>query len=288
MADTSRSAIEQGAVTERERGANTEFAIGLARAFGGAVIFALPIFMTMEMWWLGFYMDRFRLVLLALLNLPLLTALSYHAGFEETFSLKDDLIDAFVAYAVGIVAAVFVLLLLSVIEFGMSWNEVVGKVLLLAIPGSIGAALAANQLGSRVGEEKKERDETYAGELFLMVAGALFLSFNVAPTEEIVLIAYQMTPWHALALTFASILLMHAFVYAVEFRGQSTLRPGTPQWSAFLRFTVVGYALVLLVSLYMLWTFGRTDGTGFAEIVNVATVLAFPGAIGAAAARLIL
>jgi len=270
------------------RGANGALAVGLARAFGGAVIFALPVFMTMEMWWLGFYMDRFRLLLLALLNIPLLTALSYHAGFEETFSLKDDLIDAFVAYAVGLVAATIVLVLFSVVEFGMSWDEVFGKVLLLAIPGSIGAALAVNQLGSSVGEEKKERDETYPGELFLMVAGSLFLSFNVAPTEEMVLIAYQMTPWHALALAFASLLLMHAFVYAVEFRGQSPLPHGTPQWSAFLRFTVVGYALVLLVSLYVLWTFGRTDGMGLAEIVGTATVLAFPGAIGAAAARLIL
>jgi len=274
--------------TTTRRGENGAFAVGLARAFGGAVIFALPVFMTMEMWWLGFYMDRFRLLLLALLNIPLLTALSYHAGFEETFSLRDDLINAFVAYAVGLVAATIVLVLFSVVEFGMSWDEVLGKVLLLAIPGSIGAALAANQLGSSVGGEKRERDETYLGELFLMVAGALFLSFNVAPTEEMVLIAYQMTPWHALALTLASLLLMHAFVYAVEFRGQSALPHGTSQWSAFLRFTVVGYALVLLVSLYVLWTFGRTDGTGLAEVVSTATVLAFPGAIGAAAARLIL
>lgn len=288
MANTGRSIAQQDTANEWERGANTEFAVSLSRAFGGAIIFAVPIFMTMEMWWLGFYMDRFRLVLLALLNIPLLTGLSYHAGFEETFSLKDDLIDAFVAYAAGLVAATTLLLLCSVIEFGMSWDEVVGKVLLLGIPGSIGAALAANQLGSQVGKDKAQRDESYVGELFLMVAGSLFLSFNVAPTEEMILIAYQMTPWHALALTFASLLLMHAFVYAVEFRGQATLHPGTPQWSGFLRFTVVGYALVLLVSLYMLWTFGRTDGTGTAEIVNIATVLAFPGAIGAAAARLIL
>jgi putative integral membrane protein (TIGR02587 family) len=286
MADTSRSAMQQGAAPER--GANTEFAVGLARAFGGAVIFALPIFMTMEMWWLGFYMDRFRLVLLALLNVPLLTALSYHAGFEETFSLKDDLIDAFVAYAVGIVAAVVVLLLFSVIEFGMSWNEVFGKVLLQAIPGGIGAMLAVNQLGSQVGEEKKGRDKGYFGELFLMVAGALFLSFNVAPTEEMVLIAYQMTPWHALALASVSLLLMHAFVFAVEFRGQEPIPQETPQWSVFLRFTVVGYALALLVSLYILWSFGRTDGTDLAEIVSTTVTLGFPASIGAAAARLIL
>ena len=289
MSHTGTSKARTGSSQNRKHRPNTEFAVGLARAFGGAILFALPVFMTMEMWWLGFYMDRARLLLLALLNVPLLTALSYHSGFEDTFSLKDDLIDAFVAYAVGLLASAAILLLCSVIEFGMSWHEVVGKIVLLGIPGSMGAALAVNQLGGKSqGDEQPGREDTYLGELFLMVAGALFLSFNVAPTEEMILIAYQMTPWHAIALVFASLGLMHAFVYAVEFSGQATIEPGTPQWSVFLRFTVVGYALVFLVSVYMLWTFGRTDGVGFAEITNTATVLAFPGAIGAAAARLII
>jgi Putative integral membrane protein (DUF2391). len=30
-----------------------DYAIGLARAFGGTVIFGLPLLMTMEMWSLG-------------------------------------------------------------------------------------------------------------------------------------------------------------------------------------------------------------------------------------------
>jgi hypothetical protein len=36
-----------------------KFLIGLARAFAGAVLFAISLFMTMEMWWLGFYMHAF-------------------------------------------------------------------------------------------------------------------------------------------------------------------------------------------------------------------------------------
>ena len=56
----------------------------------------------------------------------------------------------------------------------------------------------------------------------------------------------------------------------------------------FLRYTVVGYALCLLISLYMLWTFGRTTGLSLEAIVMATVVLAFPAAIGAAAARLIL
>jgi hypothetical protein len=34
--------------------ANRVFLVGLGRAFGGALIFSLPMLMTMEMWWLGF------------------------------------------------------------------------------------------------------------------------------------------------------------------------------------------------------------------------------------------
>jgi len=63
-----------------------------------------------------------------------------------------------------------------------------------------------------------------------------------------ILIAYTMTKWHALALAVVSLLMMHAFVYAVEFRGQATIPWGISVWSVFLRFTVVGYAVVLCIS----------------------------------------
>ena len=80
---------------------NQRYFIGLCRAAGGAVIFALPLLMTMEMWWLGFSIDRAKLLLLVLLLLPTLIALSYHAGFEPTFRWRDDVTDAVVAYGVG-------------------------------------------------------------------------------------------------------------------------------------------------------------------------------------------
>src|SRR3546814_16429460 len=47
--------------------------------------------------------------------------------------------------------------------------------------------------------ERKKRHPSYGGTLFLMSVGAVFLALNVAPTAEILLIAYKMTPWHALA-----------------------------------------------------------------------------------------
>ena len=145
-----------------------------------------------------------------------------------------------------------------------------------------------SQLGDADDDALDEREETYGGELFLMAVGALFLGFNLAPTEEMILISYQMSEWHAIALIAISVATMHGFVFAVEFKGGSELSEETPWWSALLRFTLPGYAIAALISLFLLWVFGRTDGLGLEMIVMALVVLAFPSAIGAAAARLIL
>jgi putative integral membrane protein (TIGR02587 family) len=281
----------------KDRKANRDFAIASARAFGGAIIFSLPLMMTMEMWWLGFYMDRFRLVLFLVLTVPVLAVLSHYAGFERADGPIDLVLNAFTALAVGFIAPAFILVLLHVLQPGNSLEELIGKIVLQAIPGAIGAMLARSQLGARGLDEddddpnkevEEARRDTYAGELFLAGIGAMFMAFNVAPTDEMVLIGLMMTEWHAIALVAFSLLLMHAFVYAVEFRGTSRLRAGIPIASEFLRLTMVAYALSLLISLYVLWTFGRTDGLGLVELVKVTVVLGFPSALGAAAARLIL
>ena len=66
-----------------------------------------------------------------------------------------------------------------------------------------------------------------AAQLFLMMAGALFLAFNVAPTEEMILIGFMMSPWHGIALVAVSLLLLHALVYGVGFAGRRRCRKAT-------------------------------------------------------------
>lgn len=267
-----------------------DFLVGLSRALAGALIFSLPMLMTMEMWEIGFYVSAPRLIVLFIVMIPLLTALSYISGFEETESLRDDIVDAFVAILVAAVMAAVILYLFRIVTFDMPAREIVGKIAIQTFPGSIGAMLARDQMSGDGGGDKKQRRDRqpYVGELFLMAIGALFLGLNVAPTEEMVLLAYKMSSWHEIGLALLSVLAMHAFVYAVEFPGRPQRHPDATFWNLFLRFTIVGYAVVLAVSLYLLWTFGRTDGSGFADILSATIVLAFPCAIGAAAARIIL
>lgn len=265
---------------------NLKFALGVARACGGAIIFSLPLMMTMEMWNLGSGMSKLRLALFVFLTIPLLVGLSHYIGFEDTFGFLDDALDAFVAYAIAFVTSSVTLFLFAVIEPAMSLDEMVGKVAIQAVPGSVGAMLAQSQFGKKA--KRKDRRRGYVDELFIMAVGALFLALNVAPTEEMVLIAQKMSDWHTVALAVVSLVIMHLFVYSLEFSGEVAVPEGTSFWSVFLRFTIGGYAIALLISMYVLWTFGRADGLSLHQLVTAVIVLGFPAAVGASAARLIL
>ena len=272
----------------------------LARAFAGAVIFGIPIMMTMETWELGATLDRGRLAAFVVFVLPLLVGLVYLSGFEKARSWLQVVMDAVTAYTVALVAATVVLVAFRIVWAGMSLDEIVGKLVLQASAGSFGAVLAHGTLaesdeeedeeggGDGGGHKEDEEQPGYFAELLLMGAGAVYLALNIAPTEEIRLLAARMGAGLVLGLMVISLLLMHAFVYAVEFRGQEAVPEGTPMWSIVLRFTVVGYVLAFLISLYVLWCFGRIEQVTAAPALMMAAVLAFPASLGASSARLIL
>lgn len=271
------------------RGGNWDYAKGLGRVLAGAAMFSLPILMTMEMWWLGFYLDRVHLVQFALVNFLVLVGLSRVSGFEATATWGDDVMDAFAAYAVAAVWSAAILLFLGIISFSQPPGELIGKIAVESVPASFGAMLASKQLGRTPDDPDARRTRaTYWGQLFLMLAGALFLGFSVAPTEEMILISFLMTPAHSIALILLSIALLHGIVYTVGFRGQEQPDGPVEFWSVFARFTITGYAIAALVALYLLWTFGRIDGTNSPQVAAMVVVLAFPGAIGAALARLVV
>ena len=119
----------------------------------------------------------------------------------------------------------------------------------------------------------------------MMLVGALFLSLNIAPTQEMLLISFRMSVWHSIGLIALTLAVTHAFVYA---RGNRDDREPRHPLADFLRFSLVGYVLALGVSAAALGLFDRLDGLGLAAALSATVVLGFPSALGAAAARLIL
>ena len=267
--------------------------IDLARANAGALLFSFPLLMTMEMWWLGFSMSGYRFAIFILLTIPLMIGLSYYDGFEDTQTISDDIREAFIAYFVGFVIAALMLFLFGVIRPGMSVDEIVGKISLQAVVAAMGAMFTQSLLGPNSGisqsAEKHKRSLHYLGQLFLTAVGALFLSMSVAPTEEMVLISYQMSDWHVLGLAVLTVSVMHAFTYAAhQKRRKHEVAAESSGRNLFFRLTLVSYAVVLVISFYILWTFGSVDGLGAAEQIKVTIVLGFPAALGGGASRLII
>jgi putative integral membrane protein (TIGR02587 family) len=273
--------------------ADAKFFRGAARAVGGAIIFALPMLMTLEMWELGSQVTPARMVVLLLATVPMLVFLSAYSGFETTVRIFHDILDAFVAVALAAVAAAITLAAVAVLTVDSSFHDWVGKIALQIVPGSVGALLAQSQFGATRDADAPSRDDTrrgsrthYAAELGIMAVGALFLGLNVAPTEEIQIIASRGSDLHIAALVLFSVVLMHAFVFALEFRGHHA--GAASAWSAFVRFSLPGYMVALALSAFMLWIFGRFDGQSPYHALQLSVTLAFPSAVGAAAARLIL
>lgn len=255
---------------------------GFGRAIAGALLFSMPLLMTMEVWQLASSVDRYRLALLTLGTVALVVGLARNFGATRNASWPAVLVDAAVAFAAAAVAAAVVLTVLGVLDWLPAWRDAVAVLGLELLPAAVGASYARAQLGQ--GGQRPGRSG-YGHELFLMTAGAVVFASNVAPTEEIVLLAARMTSWHACGLALLSIVLLHAFVYELGFRGQEE-RAGFVQ--ELLRFSVPGYVVALAVSAFLLWALGRFAHTGLLVVVTESVVLALPASLGAAAARLIL
>jgi putative integral membrane protein (TIGR02587 family) len=253
-------------------GSNISYAVGLLRALLGAMIFALPLTMTNEMWDLGVTMEPLRLALLLALTFPLLVALSFYAGFEATFSLRDNVLDAFAAITVSTISCGAVLGLFGII----------GTLAVLSFGASVGALLADKQFNDSGTEKEDKAGPGFGGRMFVMAVGAIFLSLNVAPTNEVEIIASNIDPLQAVGLLCASFLAL-GLVLAMADPGN-----GNVSWVCRVRRAFAGYGMCLLLAGFILWCFGRYDGLALGEAVECAIVLGFPAALGAGAARLIL
>ncbi|HJU42896.1 MAG TPA: TIGR02587 family membrane protein [Vicinamibacterales bacterium] len=256
------------------------------RGFAGAVLFSFPMLMTMEMWSLGVSIEPARLMLFVVVHLVLLAGMASYARHDEAVVTTRDVLDAFAAYGVGVLAAVPVLFLFDVVDTGMSISAITRTIAVQAAPAAFGAMVAHLEIDEPAADIGPGHPHGFASSAFLMAVGALYLCSSLASTEEMMLIAYKMSVWQIGGLMVFSLVMMQLFdEYAIEqdLGGAG----GESAWSASLAMTAIGYAIALVISVYILWTFGRTDGLTIAQLVKEMIVLGFPAALGAGAARLL-
>ena len=94
--------------------------------------------------------------------------------------------------------------------------------------------------------------------MVIALCGAVLFAANVAPTEEIIMIATESHMAKLVGIALLSIALTAMILYYIEFTGSRRFvrRDGV---ASVVVGTVISYAVALAVSAMMLWFFGRFD-----------------------------
>jgi putative integral membrane protein (TIGR02587 family) len=183
----------------------------------------------------------------------------------------------------------------------MPLNAVIGRVILAAMPISLGIAIANHLISrsaSRTESDGDEGVEAVAGgaqttqhqtllELGATAAGALFFSLNIAPTDEVGVLANELPALYLPAVILASLLVTYAIVFVADFGDQNRRQTSHGVLQHPPTETVAAYLISLLVGAGALWMFGQIGpGTDWYLMYAKVIALGLPAAIGGAAGRL--
>jgi putative integral membrane protein (TIGR02587 family) len=286
------------------------------RALSGAFLFGVPLLYTMEMWWIGSYSELWRLGVFLALALVLNFSLARFAGFkQEPPTLARSVNETVDAVAVGLLASTIVLLTLNRFTLEDPLDSILGKVIIQAVPLSLGASAAniilafrvpqrddgqdddANGGGAQGGEGGEGGDQGGGGrhrhslltDLGATIIGGLFIAFSIAPTEEVPTLAAGLTYWHEIALILLSLALTYAIVFESGFDPQRTDSENRGPFRQPLTKTVTAYTVSLAVALAVLVLFQQVEpGDPIGEILSQTLALGLPASIGGAAGRLVI
>ncbi len=258
-------------------------------------MFSLPLLYTMEVWWAGFVASPARLILYLATGFVLLLGYNHYAGLHHDASWSEVVIDSIEEMGLGLLLAAGGLFLLGRIELDHSFLEAIGKITVEAMTIAIGISVGTAQLGGDDGSdgpkdsaEASAREEvSFSGQMVIAVCGAVLFAANVAPTEEIVVIATESHLAKLVGIVILSLVLTALILHYIEFRGSERFVRGSGTVSVVIG-TVTSYAVALLVSAAVLWFFGRFDSSSLLTCVSETIVLGLASTLGASAGRLLL
>ncbi|HSN89389.1 MAG TPA: TIGR02587 family membrane protein [Thermoanaerobaculia bacterium] len=268
-----------------------------ARGVAGGLLFSLPLLYTMEVWWAGFIARPLHLLFYFAAGFLLLFGYNRYAGLHEDASWLEVAFEAVEEMGLGLLLAAVFLWLLGQIDSGIPLPEILGKVVVEGVTAAIGVSVGSAQLGGNGEGEGEERHQGMAGretpgipgQLVLAACGAVLFASNVAPTEEIVMIAVESSPAKILGLALLSLLLGGIVLFSSGFRGSKRLTPDEHRGPfTILSRTVVNYAVALVASAFILWFFGRFDGMPASMCAAQMIVLGVAASLGASAGRLLV
>ena len=259
----------------------------LARGLAGALFVSLPLLFTMEMWVIARSIPDWVLVAFLCISIALNKLYLDFAGFRKRAWQESKWWDALVAFGIGCVASAITLIVIGSISPALDTYLAVKLVALEAIPMSLGAAVAINQLGGGdSGDATSGLSADWKVLLGNLLGGYLF-ALNIAPTVEPKVITLQQN-W---VLTGATLILALGISYLTvalacfEQRDLSERRVIDSEWLEALS----SYLIAFAVSSALLFVFGfATPFDPLSVWLPQAVALSYATALGGAAGRLVL
>lgn len=267
------------------------------RGITGGLLFSLPMLYTMELWWAGFIANTLQLIIYFIVGIGLLLIYNRYVGIREDHSFLEGLLESLEEMGMAILLTIFILWITGRITPIMSLNEISGKIVVEAVTVAIGISVGKSQLGKESDDnsdednDEKEKSSSHPDlirAIGIALCGAILIASNVAPTDEVVVIAVEAEIYKLFIISILSIGIGGGVLYYINFTGTEkfVLKPHHHR-KAFAG-TLIMYAIALTSSAFMLWFFGRFEGVSLDAIVAETVVLGFPAALGASAGRLLI
>ncbi|MGQ0434583.1 MAG: TIGR02587 family membrane protein [Microthrixaceae bacterium] len=286
---TAASAVDQ-------RGPWATEGVELVAAASGGLLFGIPMLMTMEVWWTGSHTTPLQAAgVLVLTSIPVFL-LNRTSGFRSTrdVRVRDAVMDTVEAVALGLVLVTVVLYLLRELTPDTPISVAIGKAVYEAFPFCLGISVANHFLrGERTEGDDDEATEASpdgglsatAKDIGATVIGSVFVALNIAPTDEVPMIAAALDPLGILALMAASLAVSYGIVFGAGFSRQDQRRQHTGLLQSPASETVSSYLVALACAALMLLMYQRLGGPWTLTLDKV-VVLGLPASIGGAAGRL--
>ncbi len=271
----------------------SQSALEYGRGVAGGLIFSLPMLYTMEVWAAGFRLSPGRILLLAAVTFVLLLLYNRFAGLRRDATFREVAIDSVEEMGLGLVIAAVMLWLTGQIDTQTHFAEIAGKVVVEAMTVAIGVSVGTSQLGGEddgdegmAGPAGKD-DGEYLGQTAIALCGAVLFAANIAPTEEVEVIAMESPPWKVLLLAIGSVLGAAGVLHFTGIHGADRY---VARDSFFLsgRGLITTYAVALTGSAGCLYFFGKLDDQPASLVVAMIVVVGVPAVLGASAGRLLL
>lgn len=270
------------------------------RGLAGGLIFSLPLLFTMEVWQASFTFQPGRLALYMAMTLAVLLLYNRFAGLrDDSASWWECAIDSVEEMGLGLVLAAFMLWLCGRLDAPASWLEIGGMIVMGGMTVAIGVSVGTAQLGASQNEssdesedegakgekQSEEREASFLSQMALAFCGAILIAANIAPTEEVLVVAEETAPFKLLLMALCSLVGGAYVLFFAEFRGSSD---STRDPLRRARLVISTYAVALAASASTLFFFGRFDGESWRLCLSQIVVVSMAATLGASAGRLLL